>query len=193
MNKIPQNKTAESERKLARRQAQLRDIETYNAPKKLFGGFWIRLAAFLVDRVMIQALTAILLNLTVYRIWSTSVSDSFGVTLIELVIFVGYFFLMTYWLDGQTPGKLLFRLRVMSLQDAELSKQTIFYRELLGKVLFFYHPWLAIILVFTFKRQHIIDILADTTVVNEGMIAAFDQYEGSLGKVETAHTVRTAQ
>ena len=65
MNKIPQNKTAESERKLARRQAQLRDIETYNAPKKLFGGFWIRLAAFLVDRVMIQALTAILLNLTV--------------------------------------------------------------------------------------------------------------------------------
>lgn len=148
----------------------LKTVKPYNAPKKLYGGFWIRLGAFIIDRLFIALITSIILDLSVYRFLGTGIEMSFGITVFKLVIFVGYFFLTTLLLDGRTPGKIICCLRVISLKENTLSKRTLIFRELLGKVVFFYAPWIAIILVFSFKRQHLIDMLADTTVLNEKKI-----------------------
>lgn len=149
-------------------------------PKFFFGGFWIRTAAFAVDWLIIQALTTIFLNLVVYRVFGLEAAGSFGVEVVELVIFLAYFFATTYFMDGQTLGKVLLRLRVVSLDGSKPTKTTLLIREAAGKTIFFYFPIVAVFLVFTFKRQHIVDLLADTAVMNEGKLLEFNWFADKL-------------
>jgi len=149
-------------------------------PKFFFGGFWIRTAAYSIDLLIIQFLTSILLNLVVYRLFGMGASDSFGVEIVDLAVFLAYFFLTTYFMNGQTLGKMLLRLRVVSLTESQSTLSTILIREVAGKTIFYYFPFIAVLLVFSFKRQHVVDLLADTTVMNEGKLLEFNWFAGKV-------------
>lgn len=153
------------------------ELKHYRLPKAFLAGFWIRTLAFAIDWVIITAIQSILLNLTLYRFIGLHLSDSFIVTIIELLIFVSYFYLTTRYLKGQTPGKLLCGIRVFPLNYEEESlNQFYIMRELIGKVIFFYFPYIAVLLVFSYKKQHILDILVDSIVIRESQIEEIRTY-----------------
>lgn len=153
-------------------------VNLSHLPKYFYGGFWVRTFAYLFDLWIIRSLTAILLNLSVYRIFGREAAESFWIRILTLLIFLAYFTVTTYFFQGQTLGKILFRLRVVALHPAPSFLNTILIRELAGKVIFYYFPYIAVLLVFTPKRQHVVDFLADTAVVNEGKWWEYRQLAG---------------
>lgn len=154
----------------------LNDVNHYRLPKLFLAGFWIRLGAFLIDLVIINAIQQIVLNLTLYRFIGIHMSESFLSTLIELIIFVTYFYLLTQRFNGQTPGKMLVGIRVIPLKANQTSGNAYLFRELFGKVLFFYFPYIAVLLIFSYKKQHIIDLLVDTIVIREERLKEVKEY-----------------
>lgn len=148
-------------------------LDAGRLPKFLFGGFWIRTAAYLFDLLVIRALTSLVLNLVVYRLFGVGISESAAVELLRLVVFLTYFFATTYFMEGQTLGKVLFRLRVIPLNGFGSKLSTMLVREVAGKTVFYYFPIVAVLLVFTHKRQHVVDLLADTSVINEGKLTEY--------------------
>ena len=145
-------------------------------PQEVFAGFGLRISAYLVDWLIVQWLSRLILNL-----WLLSDQDSFT-HIITILIYIGYFFLFTCILRGRTPGKILFNLRVVPLEKDRqtLSCSSLLVREVFGRVIYYYAPWLALILAVTPYHQHPVDMLTDTAVINENYLAAFS-------KMQTAH------
>lgn len=114
-----------------------------NDKKLVYAGFFARLAAYLVDMILI-GLPLLILRVPMFFI-SLSNPDFF---LLKPVLFdftswaiflyilkVLYFVLMTYF-KGATIGKYLFRLKVVSDNPEEgLSFTTVLYRETIGRYL----------------------------------------------------------
>jgi uncharacterized RDD family membrane protein YckC len=148
-------------------------------PDYFFAGFWIRLFAYLVDVLCIGAVTGITLD-TIYHLggWSSS-GHTFGLyQLLSLAIYLSYFVLLTKFNQGQTIGKMIFGIRVVSFTEAELSWKTVLIRELCMRYvlqfnLFFYLGYLPVI--FTKEKQHAGDFFSETSVVTINLIKAFNK------------------
>ncbi|MDO5047084.1 MAG: RDD family protein [Anaerococcus sp.] len=129
-----------------------------------YGGFFIRLIAYLIDSLVIGSIFAIIrayvdLDLSFF---------SFSLdSLIRILITLSYFFLMTLLTEGRTLGKMLTGLRVVSLTGEKLSLSQIFLREVCGRYVQNKILILYIFVGFTPKKQSVFDILLDTTVVKE--------------------------
>lgn len=135
--------------------------------KPCFGGFWKRYAAFLIDSLLIGAASKILLNLTIHRLISPDLADGhWWYELIQLAIFLAYFTGTSLLLDGQTVGKFFLGLRVINIKTGQSDRQTLLLRELAGRTILYFAPFLALILIFTPQRQHLIDIACDTAVLD---------------------------
>ena len=89
------------------------------APQAAYGGFWIRLVAYIIDSVIISIPIIILSAIMIAIIGASSNSQSSttaasGATaiiyLIAFVLTVGYF--IFFWGTGGTLGMKLFKLRV---------------------------------------------------------------------------------
>ncbi|KZZ85664.1 RDD family protein [Bacillus sp. SJS] len=136
----------------------------------VYGGFWIRFWAYLVDLAVIAGINAILIKPIFIFSGSDGGSSMFSPKpLLELLIFFLYFVLMTKFLN-QTLGKMIFGIRVVSLnQEKPLSWGTILFRELVGRFIS-KTVWIAYIVAgFTPKKQALHDLFADTAVVHENM------------------------
>lgn len=158
------------------REYLLNEFKQFRLPKLFLAGFWVRLGAYFLDIVIINAVQAIVLNLTIYRFLGLSWTDSFLVTLIELIIFVSYFYLTTTYFNGQTPGKMVFGIRVIPIQEEKSMKTVYFIRELCGKVIYYYFPYIAVLLVFSHKNQTVLDMLADTVVIREERLSELQEF-----------------
>lgn len=148
-------------------------------PAYFYSGFWIRFFAFLIDICCIQAVTTATLGLF-YRLNDlTPVSGGFSVYAgFSLVIYLGYFALLTKLNQGQTIGKMIFGIRVISFSEAELSWKTVLIREVCMRyVLQFHFIFLLGYLpaIFSSKKQHIGDYFADTSVITINLIKAFNK------------------
>ncbi|MCR8969214.1 RDD family protein [Facklamia sp. 7083-14-GEN3] len=156
---------------------QLRENGYDHLPKEVYAGFWVRLAAYIVDYLFILLLTNLITNIVgeIDREIFWGILPMF----FNLAVFCLYFFLMTLALNGQTPGKVLFNLRVVPInnQSNKLNLSTLVIRELFGKVIFYYVPIIAVILIFTSKHQHPLDMLSDTAVINERYLNAFAKWK----------------
>lgn len=134
-------------------------------PPIVYAGFWMRLFAYTLDMIIVASLQQILLIF---------LENGTVKTALALVILLGYFVLMTKLNQGQTLGKMAFGLRVVCFNEEELSWLTIIVRELFGRYLQS-TMWIMYVLVaFTPYKQHIVDLLADTTVVSENAIILLD-------------------
>ena len=141
-----------------------------NNPSIIYGGFWLRFWAYLIDLAVIQGLRFILLG-TIFNIFSlnrgSGILSAYG--FLNLVLFLTYFILMTKITNGQTLGKMILGLRVISLEEDVLTWHIILFREGIGRYILQAIPLgiLYIVTAFTGKKQGIADLFADTVVVKE--------------------------
>ncbi|WP_338449117.1 RDD family protein [Niallia oryzisoli] len=133
-----------------------------------YAGFWMRFWAYLLDLLVIASLNGILVY-PILRALDVKISDPSmfaPVSILTAVIFYGYFVLMTKFFR-QTLGKMVFGLKVISLDDKKLSWSTIMFREWIGRFISGSILILYVVVAFLPKRQGIHDLFADTTVVHE--------------------------
>jgi len=117
---------------------QLEGIASPAPPAYHFAGFWIRFAAYLIDTLILGAVQfAITLAL---RLASGGMAESWdgelAMTLVGglcgMVISLTYAVFFTGY-QGQTPGKMLLRIRVIRSNGMAMTYSRAFLREVIGK------------------------------------------------------------
>ena len=139
--------------------------------KTVYAGFILRFFAYIIDIVIIAAVQGSVL-VAFFRALSLPMSplnwSLFGVK--SLAVFLLYFILMTKLTDGQTLGKMIFGLKVISLNGEKLTWTTVIIRE--GFLRFVFQVGFLgigyVVTAFTPKKQGISDLFCDTLVVKEG-------------------------
>lgn len=131
-------------------------------------GFWMRSWAYLVDLIVIGSIDRLLVK-SIFRLLGISLENTgmfSPIAITTALVFYGYFVLMTKF-TGQTIGKMVFGLKVISLKEAKRTWGTILIRELIGRYISTTISILYVIIAFTSKKQGLHDLFADTTVVRE--------------------------
>lgn len=131
-------------------------------------GFWIRFWAFLLDGFIISAVIGILVNPIFYIMdWSLSETVWYApISIISAIFYYSYFVLMTKFF-GQTLGKMIFGLRVISLKHEKLTWSDVLFRDWIGRIINNIFMPLYILIVILPNNQGLHDYFADTTVVHE--------------------------
>ncbi|WP_341300068.1 RDD family protein [Lysinibacillus sp. FSL H8-0500] len=131
-------------------------------------GFWIRFWAFLLDGFIVSAVVGILINPIFYLMdWSLSESVWYApISIITAILYYSYFILMTKFF-GQTLGKMVFGLRVISLKHDQLTWSDVLFRDWIGRIINNIFMPLYILVVILPENQGLHDYFADTTVVHE--------------------------
>lgn len=133
-----------------------------------YAGFWMRFWAYLLDIIVIGSINRILVY-PIFRVFDIPMNENSiftPVSIITAVIFYAYFVLMTKYF-GQTLGKMVFGLKVISLKETKLDWSTIMFREWIGRFISGTILILYMIVGFLPKKQGIHDLFADTTVIHE--------------------------
>lgn len=132
-------------------------------------GFWMRFWAFLLDLLVIGAITGILVK-PVFRIAGLSLADDVWyapISILSAIVYFSYFVFMTKFF-AQTVGKMVFGIKVVKDNGEKLDWMTVLFRELVGRFIsntFFKIPYL--IVIFTPRHKGVHDFVADTLVVHE--------------------------
>lgn len=144
----------------------------FPANEKAPAGFFIRLAAYLID-VCIAGCIIGIINVPLLFV-KLMMSDSavfqnilFGYDIFDILNFCllsAYFVIMTYT-SGKTVGKMLMKIQVVSETGKDLSFWQVFFREVIGKYLsrILYIGYILIGIQENKKGIH--DMIADTKVV----------------------------
>lgn len=131
-------------------------------------GFWVRFWAYLIDLLVISAVTSILLKpaFALFGINMETASWYAPFAILSAILFYTYFVLMTKFF-GQTIGKMIFAIKVVSLKNDSLDWGTLLFREWIGRFISVTILPLYFIVGFTSLKQGVHDFFADTTVVHE--------------------------
>ena len=160
-----------------------------------YAGFWVRLAAYLIDSAI-----AFLLLLVVRLVMSGVLSALYGTvlggnilfhyTLKDIVLYLGqalYFILCTRY-TGTTPGKRVMNLRVISVEESgELDLLTVVYRETVGRFLSSIFVCIGYLIIGVDREKRgFHDMLCDTRVVYGKRVKVYPVYPYALARpVET--------
>jgi len=131
-----------------------------------FAGFWMRFWAYLLDLIVIGSIYRLLIDpfYTLLDIQKSSFIFSSN-QILSAVVFFSYFILMTKYL-GQTLGKMVFGLEVISLKKEKLTWGDVLFRELIGRYIS-KTIWIGYLIVaFTRKKQGLHDLFCDTSVIH---------------------------
>lgn len=146
-------------------EVNLRDYKSL--PSFAYAGFFIRLLAFVIDIILISAINRIVSNMIDPNV-EIGLGLSLGV-IIYWIISLAYFTLLTYFNNGQTLGKMITNIRVVSLDGGPLSLWQVVSRETFGRYVQNKFMILYAIVGFAPMKQSLADILSDTTVVRENV------------------------
>ena len=144
-------------------------IEDYmNLSKNFYAGFWMRFVAYLIDMIVIYAISS-LLNTFSFGLLNKRLDFPIlgEESLSYVIVMFAYFISMTYFFS-QTLGKMIMKIKVETNKGDKLSFTDVIYRELVGRLLTIFLanlPYLAI--AFTNKKKGLHDYIADTVVVKE--------------------------
>lgn len=129
-----------------------------------YAGFFIRLVAFIIDMLVVGAIFTMVKTFlpTDVEILSFKLGD-----VLETLITLAYFCLMTFFTNGRTLGKMILGLRTISLTSDKLSISQVLLREIAGRYVTNKFKILYLIVGFSPKKQGLFDVLLDTTVVKE--------------------------
>lgn len=122
-----------------------------------YASFPMRVLAYLVDGAVISALTTLLLTrfqLSWLFVW-----------IVSLIVYVSYFFFMTKLNEGQTLGKMLFKIQVVNQHFEPLSWRAAFFREVVGRYIQKVFYLLYLVPLLTPRKESIADLIAQTFVV----------------------------
>lgn len=145
----------------------LKNKELKTLPAFVFGSFTQRFLAYLIDILLINAVSSFFLNIyKLFELYNRGGSFSlFNIT--PLFIYFGYFVLLTKFNQGQTIGKMILGLRVVSLYREDLSWSDVFHRELIGRYIQKQIKILYLLLFLTERKQTMADVFADTVIISE--------------------------
>ncbi|MDD7305080.1 MAG: RDD family protein [Peptoniphilaceae bacterium] len=144
--------------------------KTIEVPKFAYAGFWIRLVAYIVDMLTITSTAAIINGLIFSKFL---IELPFGMSVYRLLFWIClllYFPLMTYYNQGQTLGKMITGIRVISLISDRLSLSQVLTREVCGRYIAEKIKILYLIIGFTSNKQSMADMLADTVVIKDDIV-----------------------
>lgn len=135
-------------------------------PRGIFGGFFSRVIAFWIDKLLIDAFLSIVMFAVDFMSLSSAMASGIE-TVCQGLIAVTYFTLLTYLTNGWTVGKAIMGLRTIALDADRLSFSTAFVREGIGKMILMHFSFLGIIVLFSEQRENFMDFFTDTRVVSE--------------------------
>jgi len=148
----------------------IKDVVSMATPTLFYAGFWMRLWAFLLDLITVLSLNWLLVS-PLIRMTNVNELLSLGPysfeTFLGAIVFFLYFAIMTKRY-GQTIGKMVMGLKVISTKEEELTWSQILFREGIGRFLhqaFFLFYAIYVMVAFTEKKQGLHDIIGDTFVV----------------------------
>lgn len=138
-----------------------------------YAGFWMRFWAYLLDLLVLFSINTIIVspiiaitNLREIRIAYFSIE-----VIVVAIITLLYFLLLTKrW--GQTIGKRVFGIKVISKKEAPLTWSALIFREVVGRYIlqaFMLTYTLYLIVAFQRKKQGLHDMIGDTLVIHEEM------------------------
>lgn len=133
-----------------------------------YAGFWMRFWAYLLDLLIVMSLNAIFVT-PIFRAFELPLSKSGIISAYGIatgIVFYAYFILMTKFFN-QTLGKMVFGLKVVSIDGGKLTWGTVIFREGVGRYISATIIILYAVVAFTPKKQGIHDLFADTTVIHE--------------------------
>lgn len=142
-------------------------------PSVFFAGFWLRLFTYAIDGIVLWGIKRILVN-PLSALFSFPVEKQFPsvYSVLAFIVTLAYFVLMTLYCDGQTLGKMIMGVRVVSLKDEKLDWKDVLVREgAMRAVQILIWP-LYLMIPFTERHASIGDLFADTGVVRERMLLA---------------------
>ncbi|MGY3777772.1 RDD family protein [Isobaculum melis] len=143
-------------------------------PNVVYAGFWMRMFAYLVDILMVSSFHRIVVNQLKEAANVSLLIGPFSLSqYIQVLVFVLYFVLFTKINNGQTIGKMIFDLRVVSLTGGKLTWGAIFLREGLGRYCQKILLPLYLMVGLTPKKQHLVDMVSKTSVVSGSLVKAY--------------------
>ncbi|MNI33377.1 RDD family protein [compost metagenome] len=132
-----------------------------NDTNNLYAGFWARGIAFTIDIVFISSIMYLIYDALLYNLINENIRY-----FIKLLTIILYFFCFTL-LGGQTLGKMLIGIKVISSSKSPLKWEHILLRELIGKFIVIIIPLVAIIIGLHPKKLSLHDRMAGTYVIWE--------------------------
>ena len=152
-------------------------MQSLNSKKVVFAGFGVRLAAYIIDLIIVGIILLVIklpffiikmsagdIFLTVPVVYNFSVYD---------IIFIAlkmYFILMTYF-TGSTLGKKLFRIKVIASDARKLSLWTVIFRETIGRYLSKIIIYIGYVMMLPDKEKRTLcDHLSDTRVIYSDVV-----------------------
>lgn len=149
-----------------------------------YAGFWVRLAAYLIDSILVFAallIARLILSGLMGALKDTVLGGNllFQYNLKDIVLYVlesVYFILLTYY-TGTTVGKRLLNLRVIRADGEEkLSLLPVIYRETVGRFLSGIICCLGYLLIGVDKEKRgLHDILSDTRVIYARRVKVYEK------------------
>ena len=131
-----------------------------------YASFGLRAFAFIVDMLVIGAINKILIN-----VLGTDLDyEIYGIEMAEIlrwIVTILYFVIISLVTKGQTLGKMIVGIRVVSLTSDKLDIGQILIREIAGRLIQNTIMILYLLPIFTPKNQSLIDFFVDTAVVKD--------------------------
>jgi len=136
-----------------------------------YAGFWVRVLAYLLDSVLlitVQTVLSLLINLTIGMLGIATEGDPAINTIIWLfgaVLSISYAVFFTGYC-GQTPGKMVLRIKVIRTDGSPINYGRAALREVLGKFISSILLGIGYLMVaFDSRKQGLHDKIADTYVI----------------------------
>ena len=150
-----------------------------------YAGFWVRLAAYLIDSVIVffmLLVVRLILSGVISALSGTVLGGNilFDYTLKDIVLYLGqvlYFILCTRY-TGTTPGKRALNLRVISVDESgELDLLNVVYRETVGRFLSGIFVCIGYLIIGVDREKRgFHDMLCDTRVVYGKRVKVYPAY-----------------
>ncbi len=129
-----------------------------------------RILAFAIDEAIkiAYALAAFYLMFDVFKIKTNDHWEDGVITFIGMIPYVFYTLFFESWTNGQTPGKMMMKLRVVKIEGYQARFSDYFSRWICRLVDVFILMGLPAILgiIFSKKSQRLGDMVTDTTVIS---------------------------
>lgn len=131
-----------------------------------YASFGLRAFAFIVDMLVIGAINKIFINVLGidldYEIYGIEMAE-----ILRWIVTILYFVIISLITKGQSLGKMIVGIRVVSLTSDKLDLGQILIREIAGRLIQNTIMILYLLPIFTPKNQSLIDFFVDTAVVKD--------------------------
>jgi len=129
---------------------------------KNYASFERRLAAFIIDLVLIQIISMVLIII----IWQGSVDELFDLSYLGLRITIYWIdFVFLTWLTGASVGKMIFKIKVVKKGGNKAGFIDLIYREIVKNISFWIFNLGFLWMLISQKKLTWHDSVADTRVV----------------------------